>query len=164
MYVWELLLTLRNTVGVVTRREKVTILGVVSLRCSWNIQGSWSIADGHTGMEAGLKSGLVINLQFIDLLVLEIMVRPVSWDFPRKSISLVRQRAHEQALRNSIISSPIQQKVLHEKQKELPVVGINTVRSGRKVPVAGCSTFSVSSRGHTSTDKSPLDLAILMSE
>lgn len=62
------------------------------------------------------------------------MVRPVSWDFPRKSVSLVRQRAHEQALRNTIISSPIQQKVLHEKQKELPVVGINTVRSGRKSP------------------------------
>lgn len=96
------------------------------------------------------------NLQFIDLLVLEVMVQPVSWGFPRKSVSIVRQRAQEQALRNTIISSPIQQKVLHEKQKELPVVGINTVRSGRKVPVAGCSTFSVSSRGHTSTDKSPL--------
>lgn len=92
------------------------------------------------------------------------MVQHVSWAFPRKSISFVRQRAQEQALRNTIVSSPIQQKVLHEKQKELPVVGINSVRSGRRVPVAGRSTFSVSSRGHVSTDNSPLDLAILMSE
>lgn len=60
-HVWEVLLTLRTTAGVVTRREKVTILGVGSFRCSWNIQGSSSTAGGHTGMEAGLKSGLVMQ-------------------------------------------------------------------------------------------------------
>lgn len=53
---------------------------------------------------------------------------------PRPSISLVRQRAQEGALRNTIISSLIQPKVLHEKQKELLVVGISNVSSGRKVP------------------------------
>lgn len=46
---------------VVTGREKVIILGGVSLTCLRNIQGSWSIAHGYTGMEAGLKSGLVMQ-------------------------------------------------------------------------------------------------------
>lgn len=84
--------------------------------------------------------------------------------FAQEKISLVRQRAQVRALGNTIISSPIQQKVLHKKQKELPVVGINDMRSGRKVPSGRTVNILISGRGHIGTDKSPLDLAILMSE
>lgn len=77
LYGWEVPLTeIRNTVGVVTRRKKITILGRVSLKCLCNIQGSWSIAVGHMVWRLGWSLVWRCNLPFINLLVFEVMVWP----------------------------------------------------------------------------------------